>query len=154
MQSEVVKNPDRNGSNASVRFKLEDDYEFIANFPGIYSGDIATGILTVPDRGRFSYQLERNVKQADVAGVMIYVFEREIFAPYDNSAVMKGDLDNDGEISVGDALIALRIAARLDVADMEDILIGDVDGDNTISVGDALKILRVAARLDNQSVLG
>ncbi len=153
MQSEVVKNPDRNGSNASVRFKLEDGYEFIANFPGIYSGDIATGILSIPGRGNFFYLLQRNVKQADVTGVMIYVFEREIFAPYDNSAVMKGDLDKDGEISVGDALIALRIAARLDVADMEDILIGDVDGDSTISVGDALKILRVAARLDDPGSL-
>ena len=67
---------------------------------------------------------------------------------------LKGDLDRDGEITVGDALIALRIAARLDVADMEDILIGDVDGDDEITVGDALKILRVAARLDDQSALG
>ena len=153
MQSDIVKNPDRNGSNASVRFKLEDGYEFIANFPGIYSGDIATGILSIPGRGNFFYILQRNVKQADVTGVMIYVFGREIFAPCDNSAVMKGDLDNDGEISVGDALIALRIAARLMVADMEDILIGDVDGDSTISVGDALKILRVAAKLEPQSTL-
>ena len=154
MQTSVVKNPDRNGNNATVYFKLEDGYEFNAVFKGVYSDDFASGILTVPERGRFSYLLERNVKQADVAGVMIYVFDREIFAPYDNSGYMKGDLDKDGEITVGDALIALRIAARLDVADMEDILIGDVDGDNTISVGDALKILRVAARLDDPSVLG
>lgn len=153
MQSEVVKNPDRNGSNASVRFKLEDGYEFVANFPGIYSGDYASGILSVPGRGNFFYMLERNVKQADVTGVMIYVFGREIFVPYDNSAVMKGDLNKDGSITVGDALIALRVAARLLVADMDDILIGDVDGDNRITVNDALKILRVAAKLTDQSSL-
>ncbi|MBQ9557246.1 MAG: dockerin type I repeat-containing protein, partial [Clostridia bacterium] len=66
---------------------------------------------------------------------------------------MKGDLDKDGEISVGDALIALRIAARLQAATDEDVLIGDVDGDDEISVGDALKILRVAAKLDSPDSL-
>ena len=68
--------------------------------------------------------------------------------------VMKGDMDKDGEISVGDALIALRIAARLTEATDEYVLIGDVDGDDEITVGDALKILRVAAKLDDQSILG
>ena len=77
-----------------------------------------------------------------------------LYAHYDGSTFMKGDLDKDGEISVGDALIALRIAARLQAATDEDVLIGDVDGDDEITVGDALKILRVAARLDDQSALG
>ena len=73
---------------------------------------------------------------------------------FGSSQIMKGDLDKDGEISVGDALIALRIAAKLTASTDEYVLIGDVDGDDEISVGDALKILRVAAKLDNQSTLG
>ena len=70
------------------------------------------------------------------------------------TSVMKGDLDKDGEISVGDALIALRIAAKLVGMNPEDLLIGDVDGDNEITVGDSLKILRVAAKLEDRSSLG
>ena len=70
------------------------------------------------------------------------------------TSVMKGDLDKDGEITVGDALIALRIAAKLLEATEEDVLIGDVDNDGEITVSDALKILRVAAKLEAQSALG
>ena len=67
--------------------------------------------------------------------------------------VMKGDLDKDGEITVGDALIALRIAAKLAEKTPEAVLTGDVDGDGDITVGDALKILRVAAKLSDASSL-
>ena len=59
----------------------------------------------------------------------------------------KGDMDNDGEITVADALNALRIAANLVKFSDDDVLRGDVDGDGEITVGDALKILRVAAKL-------
>ena len=69
-------------------------------------------------------------------------------------AVKKGDMDGDGEITVNDALKALRIAARLAVATEEDMLIADTDGDGDISVNDALKILRVAAKLADESSLG
>ena len=59
----------------------------------------------------------------------------------------KGDLDADGEITVADALSALRIAAKLAQATENDILIGDIDLDGEITVSDALAILRVAARM-------
>ena len=69
-------------------------------------------------------------------------------------AVKKGDMDKDGEITVNDALKALRIAAKLAAASDEDMLIGDTDGDGDITVNDALKILRVAAKLADESSLG
>jgi hypothetical protein len=62
-------------------------------------------------------------------------------------------MDKDGEITVNDALKALRIAAKLAAASDEDMLIGDVDGDGDITVNDALKILRVAAKLADESSL-
>ena len=62
-------------------------------------------------------------------------------------SVKKGDMDGDGEITVSDALRALRIAAKLVEATDEDMQIGDVDCDGEITVSDALKILRVAAKL-------
>ncbi len=61
------------------------------------------------------------------------------------------DMDCDGEITVSDALGALRIAAILDVAvtpkSTRSAILGDVDGDKDISVGDSLTILRKAAKL-------
>ena len=57
------------------------------------------------------------------------------------------DMNNDGNVSVSDALMALRIAARLVTADTLDVAAGDVDGDGEITVADALQILRVAIGL-------
>ena len=68
-------------------------------------------------------------------------------------SVMKGDMDGDGEITVSDALKALRIAAKLVQSTEDDIAIGDTDGDGEITVSDALKILRVAAKLASQESL-
>ena len=67
---------------------------------------------------------------------------------------LKGDADGDGEITVADALRALRVAARL--VEPTDALVAscDVDGDGDITVADALKILRVAAKLAQPESLG
>lgn len=66
--------------------------------------------------------------------------------PYKEDVVL-GDLDGDGEITVSDALTALRVAAKLAPETPELLAIGDIDGDGTITVSDALSILRVAAKL-------
>ena len=72
----------------------------------------------------------------------------------ENQQVLKrGDFDKDGEITVADALRALRIAAKLVVPTEEDLAIGDVDNDGGITVADALKILRVAAKLISEDSL-
>ena len=76
------------------------------------------------------------------------------FTILDKPAYKMGDMDKDGEITVGDALMTLRIAAKLVVATDEQSIIGDVDKDGDITVGDALKILRVAAKLVPESDLG
>ena len=68
-------------------------------------------------------------------------------------AVKRGDMDGDNEITVADALKALRIAAKLVVPTDEDIATGDIDGDGDITVADALRILRVAAKLVDESEL-
>ena len=63
------------------------------------------------------------------------------------SLVMKGDADGDGTITVADALLALRVAAKLVASTDEMVAICDTDGDGQITVADALAILRVAAKL-------
>ena len=90
--------------------------------------------------------------------ILLYVPEgsyAESFAdanglPYETipgSPITKGDADGDGEITVADALIALRIAADLAEETPDMIAICDVDGDAEITVADALRILRVAAKI-------
>ncbi|MBQ9557422.1 MAG: leucine-rich repeat protein [Clostridia bacterium] len=90
-------------------------------------------------------------------GVTLTVYENSYAHQYaiDNafnyelitSGFKKGDADGDGEVTVGDALVALRISVRL--ADATESLLAccDTDGDGEITVSDALAILRVAVRL-------
>ncbi|MBR5942255.1 MAG: dockerin type I repeat-containing protein, partial [Clostridia bacterium] len=60
---------------------------------------------------------------------------------------VQGDLDGDGDVTVSDALAALRIAAKLREADSYALSAGDLDGDEAITVTDALAILRDALGL-------
>ena len=120
----------------------------------IFNDDIDRSFPTATGEGEFLGWYTAPVGGLRVEGCGVVTGDLVLYAHFGSAGVMKGDLDKDGEISVGDALIALRIAARLQAATDEDVLIGDVDGDSEISVGDALKILRVAAKLDNQSSLG
>lgn len=57
------------------------------------------------------------------------------------------DMNNDGSVSISDALMALRIAALLVTGDTLDVAAGDADGDGAITVADALQILRAAIGL-------
>ena len=59
-------------------------------------------------------------------------------------AYSPGDVDGDREVTVSDALLALRIAAQLRDADASALAAGDLDGDGEVTVTDAVGILRIA----------
>ena len=59
-----------------------------------------------------------------------------------------GDVDDDGEIGVTDALAALRIALGIAEPQGYQSISADLDGDCVITVSDALRILRIAAGLN------
>ena len=59
-----------------------------------------------------------------------------------------GDVDEDGEITIIDSLMVLRVVAELDPITPIITDLGDVDFDNNITVIDSLMILRVVAELD------
>ncbi len=61
-----------------------------------------------------------------------------------------GDMDNDGEITVADALAILRIVAKLAVPEGEQNPIADINKDGVIAVDDALAVLRYVAKLANE----
>ena len=82
----------------------------------------------------------------------INVYVKVNVAP--GTGAVKGDFDGDKQITVADALAALRIAAKLVEETDDAVAIGDTDGDGHVTVADALAILRVAAKLADASSLG
>jgi hypothetical protein len=60
-------------------------------------------------------------------------------------ALPQGDVDRDGAIGLGDALLALQFAAGMRPAVQTDAVDGDVDGDLAIGTAEALYGLQVAA---------
>lgn len=66
----------------------------------------------------------------------------------DPDTTLAGDLNKDGRITAQDALIALKIAAKMIDATEEDLAIGDINEDGKVDAKDALKMLRIAAKLE------
>lgn len=62
-------------------------------------------------------------------------------------AIHKGDLDNDGSVTVSDALTALRISVKLIKADENILKLCDINNSGDITVYDAMQILRCSADL-------
>ncbi len=71
-------------------------------------------------------------------------------------AMTPGDVNNDGNFNVQDAILALRIAAKVDTptddqkraADVAPVTAEGVYGDGNVNVGDATRLLRRAAGLE------
>ena len=61
--------------------------------------------------------------------------------------IIPGDADRNGVVDANDALLVLRIAARLFESTPETESIADVDGNKTVDANDALLILQKAAKL-------
>lgn len=54
------------------------------------------------------------------------------------------DVNNDGEYSTDDAILALRYASNVEIPDAQQFAMADVMHDNAITTDDAIEILRVA----------
>ncbi len=71
-------------------------------------------------------------------------------------AMTPGDINNDGQFNVLDAILALRIAAQVDTPTAEQLRAGDVSpvvppglyGDGAVNISDAIRLLRRAAGLE------
>jgi hypothetical protein len=78
-----------------------------------------------------------------LAVITMFIFTTSVSA----KTVLKGDLNLDGRITAADARGTLRISAKLDKADDEQMIIADVTNDKKITASDARSILRAAAKL-------
>ena len=65
----------------------------------------------------------------------------------EGTAVLPGDVDGNGDVSVSDAVLALRAAMGILELTPEQFAAADVDGSGDISVSDAIIILRMAMGL-------
>lgn len=63
-------------------------------------------------------------------------------------AVYLGDVNNDGNVTAGDARIILRHSAKLDTITEEQLSIADVDNNGKITASDARLTLRMSAKLE------
>ena len=65
-----------------------------------------------------------------------------------SGSVTPGDVDSDGNVTVADALMCLRMAMGLLTLDGSALDSADVDGSGAVAVADALMILRMAMGLN------
>ena len=146
-------------TDEAVELEIGEEYvpEYTVNpegytdaFNPVWSSDNEE-IATVDENGKITAIREGTanitIANGDISATLPVTVKPE--AP----AYKPGDMDHDDEITVADALKALRIAAKLVEASAEDMQIGDVDHDGEITVADALKILRVAAKLATEDSL-
>lgn len=63
--------------------------------------------------------------------------------------ILKGDLDNDSNITSSDALTVLKCAAQLGTYTKDQLYCGDVNNDGIVDAKDALVILKYSAKLIN-----
>lgn len=68
--------------------------------------------------------------------------------PDTSTSDIKGDINNDGNVTASDARIALRTSAKLHTLTEAEIKRADMDSDGKVSASDARKILRISAKLD------
>ena len=59
-----------------------------------------------------------------------------------------GDLNKDDSVNAADALIVLKIAAKIEESNEELNLIGDMDSNGQLNAADALIILKIAAKIE------
>ncbi len=121
------------GETVTLTATPADGYEFVTwDIEGIY--EITEGSLTSPEL---------------VIMPTTNILAHANFAPTEEPpAVLRGDYDGDGQITIMDATRAQRILADLEERPAEELLIKlDADGDGMLTIMDATRIQRVLADL-------
>jgi len=131
-----------------------DNLDFLDNLNRITELDISSNPITdVAVLSKYTNMIDINIDN-------ISTEDRDFMKDYkyfNLSSLADGDVaplaNRDGNVTVGDALVALRFALTLEIPNAEDIVHGDVapldakkkpSPDGVINVGDALVILRKA----------
>ena len=97
--------------------------------------------------GTLKESCEAYLRAAGLTAAEIEAVRANLLEPVGGGETLAGDIDGDGEVTVADALSALRAAVGLAQIGEEAFAAADVDADGAITVSDALRILRAAAGL-------
>ena len=86
-----------------------------------------------------------------LAGTQLTASSAVTIVPQEESDLLTGDVDGDGEITSGDARLALRASVKLEQYEpgSASFLAADVDGSGVIESSDARTILRVSVKLES-----
>ena len=97
--------------------------------------------------GTLKESCEAYLRAAGLTNAEIAAIRANMLEPNTVDEPLPGDVDGDGEVTVADALSALRASVGLAELGEEAFAAADVDADGAITVSDALRILRAAAGL-------
>ena len=92
---------------------------------------------------KWSYEKDGSVNKGQDKG-----WVDDISITYVNPPYTLGDVDNDGRITISDALMTMRYAMGTAALTDTQILAADFDGNGTVSITDATMILRAAMIAD------
>ncbi len=141
------------------RLDIQRDYEmtFLSQFGG--GGGSAAAALASLNKtidwvtanyavgGTLKESCEAYLRAAGLTNAEIAAIRANMLEPNTVDEPLPGDVDGDGEVTVADALSALRASVGLAELGEEAFAAADVDADGAITVSDALRILRAAAGL-------
>lgn len=85
--------------------------------------------------------------------LMCFALFCSLFSFANAAGVRVGDADGDGNVTAGDARLALRVSAGIDKASYYAKQYADTNADGKITADDARMLLRVSAGLEDESVL-
>ena len=128
-----------------------DFYNFIVNgtqvqhLSGTNNTNWQTYTYTAPSAGSYTFTWEFTKDVSVASGMDCCKIDNVAYSgdPGEQPAA-DGDVDGDGNITITDALMALRIAMGTLVPTDEQIASADFDGDGMISTTEALTIMRIA----------
>jgi RHS repeat-associated protein len=100
--------------------------------------------------GKMSHRVPCSEKNPSGYGrVVLLLFLFLFLFPHLSSALIKGDINNDGKVDISDAVLCARITSGLMTPTPSQSYAADVDGNNTVTVADCQGILRIAIGLDS-----
>ena len=96
-----------------------------------------------------SHRVPYSVKNLSGYGRFVLHFFLLFFLfPHLSFALIKGDVNNDGQVDISDAVLCARITTGLMTPAPSQSYAADVDGNSTVTVADCQGILRIAIGLD------
>lgn len=123
-------------------YKTDIPYNYL--FPG---GDFdvrCCKIYSMDSQGKITL-----IESSPEMNALTFITDRTgLFLIAEDKTYCMGDMNGDGKILASDARIALRISAKLESPDEQQIISGDINNNGKIDAADARKILRAAASLE------